>query len=67
VPGQLYEASVAEEIWAAEQFERLPPDEQDATFTQSIARYLDEVPEAFLNRVRGRLLDRIWSDESPRQ
>jgi hypothetical protein len=57
---------VAERVWTAEEFEQLPPAEQDAIFEASVTD-LEEVPAEFLDRIRARLQQRIKRTETPRR
>jgi hypothetical protein len=57
---------VAERVWTAEEFEQLPPAEQDAIFEASVTD-LEEVPAEFLDRIRARLQQRIERTETPRR
>jgi len=50
-------------FWSAEEFEKLSPAEQDRIFAESIHWTLDDVPSAFLDRVRARVQAR--SDGHP--
>jgi hypothetical protein len=57
---------VAHEVCTAEEFERMTPAERDAHFDASLVTNLDEVPEAFLDRVRARLEEHIANCDTPK-
>jgi hypothetical protein len=58
---------VAHKIWTAEELEAMTPAEQDAIFESSLITDPSEVPEAFLERVRQRTLNRIGDTEPRKQ
>ena len=57
---------MAHKVWTAQELERLSPAEQDAIFESSIVTDLDQVPAAFLDRVRARLEVRIARRDLPK-
>jgi hypothetical protein len=58
---------MARKVCTAEELERMTPAEQDAHFDASIVTNLAEVPAAFLDRVRGRLEERIANSDTPKR
>ena len=63
---QGYARPVARKVWTATELERLTPAEQDALFDASVVTSLSDVPDAFLDRVRARLDERIARSETPK-
>jgi hypothetical protein len=57
---------MAHEVWTAQELERLSAAEQDAIFESSIVTDLDQVPAAFLDRVRARLEALIAQRDLPK-
>jgi hypothetical protein len=58
---------VGDKVWTAEELEAMSPAEQDAIFQSSLVFDLDEVPEAFLERVRERVREHIANAETPKR
>jgi hypothetical protein len=56
---------MAGKVWSAEELERMTPAEQDALFASSVVTDLNDVPAAFLARVRARLEERITKRNTP--
>jgi len=50
---------VVDKVWTAEELEGMTPAERDAIFESSLVGSLDNVPPAFLARVRSRVQERI--------
>ncbi|MGH9041795.1 MAG: hypothetical protein ACRDZ3_16375 [Acidimicrobiia bacterium] len=59
--------SEADKVWTAEELEAMTPAEQDALFESSLITDPAQVPEAFLERVRGRTRRRIADTETRKQ
>jgi hypothetical protein len=68
-PGGLrgYSEAVARKVWTAEELEQLTPPEQDALFSASVVTDLDQVPAAFLERIRARAEQRLVPGDTPPQ
>ena len=58
---------MAQNIWTAEEPERMTPAEQAAIFEASVLRNLDDIPKEFLARVRARFEAHLAGTESPAQ
>ena len=58
---------MARKVCSAEEFERMTPAQQDAHFEASLVTTLADVPEAFLDRVRDRLEERIANSDTPKR
>jgi len=56
---QGYPDHVADKVWTAKELEGMMPAERDAIFESSLVGSLDNVPPAFLARVRRRVQERI--------
>jgi hypothetical protein len=52
-------------VWTAEEPEQLTPAQQDALFDASIVTDLDQVPAAFLERVRSTAEQRLVPGDTP--
>ena len=58
---------MAHKIWTAEELEAMTPPEQDAIFESSLIMDPSQVPDAFLERVRQRTLNRTGDTEPRKQ
>ena len=55
---------MSRKVWTAAELDEMTPAQVDALFQASIVTDLDDVPPAFLARVRARVQERIDSEES---
>ena len=51
-------------VWTAAELDDMSPAEVDELFEAGVVRDLDEVPPAFLARVRARVQERIDTEQS---
>ena len=58
---------VDRKVMTAEEFERLPPAEQDRIFASSIITDLADVPPEFLAKVRARVEARLSASDATRK